>query len=332
MYFPPHPSPYEIELLLHRRAINLTPSRSPCTQPNSPNYQLLFSSTDQKPSIMSHLTLSSTLKLNTGYEIPRLGFGVFEIGNDLCAASCLAAFEAGYRHIDSATFYENEEGMGRAIRQSGLKREELFITSKINSLQVDGYESTLRAVDKSLRESGLDYFDLYLVHDGLSGKQRRLDMWRALVEKQKEGKIRTVGVSNFGVHHFKDLQEAGLPLPALNQIELHPYCQQREIVKFCEENGILIEAYSPLIRGKAEPDDAISKVAASKENVDIYQVLVRWSLQKGYIPLPKSQRPEKIRHNADVYNFELSDEEMKAIDALDKGDKGALLWNPTGAA
>ncbi|KAF8305071.1 Aldo/keto reductase [Clavulina sp. PMI_390] len=282
---------------------------------------------------MSNLTINSTLKLATGrcYTIPRLCLGTFQLPNDVCTSACLAAFEAGYRNIDSATFYENESGLGKAIKQSGLKREDLFITSKINSVKVDGYDSTLKAVDTSLRETGLDYFDLYQVHDGVSGKERRLEMWKALIEKQKEGKIRTIGVANFGLHHFKDLQDAGLPLPAVNQVELHPYCQQREIVNFCEKNGIVIQAYTPLIRGKVDPDDAISKIAASKENVDIFQVLVRWSLQKGYIPLPRSQKAERIRHNANVYHFELSEEEMAAIDALDKGDKGAQLWNPTSA-
>ncbi|KAF8295799.1 hypothetical protein DL93DRAFT_2091574 [Clavulina sp. PMI_390] len=279
----------------------------------------------------SNLTISSTLKLNTGYEIPQLGFGVFQIDNDGCTDACLAAFQAGYRHIDSAVYYQNEAGVGKALRQSGLKREEVFITSKILSMMVQGYDSTLKAVDRSLQQAGLDYYDLYLIHDPLSGKERRINMWKGLVQKQKEGKIRTIGVSNFGVRHLKEIKAAGLPLPAVNQVELHPYCQQRDIVKFCEDNGIVVEAYSPLIRGKVDPTDAISRIAASKKNVDAFQILVRWSLQKGYVPLPKSQRPAKIRHNANVYDFELPAEEMAAIDALDRGAQGAVMWNPTSA-
>ncbi|KAF8294795.1 Aldo/keto reductase [Clavulina sp. PMI_390] len=273
------------------------------------------------------LTISSKIKLLDGNEIPRLGLGVYKSSGASCEAACVSALEHGYIHIDSAMGYRNEVDVGRAVKK--FKREDLWITSKIDSSK-QGYESTLTVVDKSLSELGFEYIDLYLVHDPLGGKQKRLDTWRALVEAQKAGKVRSIGVSNFNVKHLEEIKEAGLPTPVVNQIELHPYCQQRPIAGYCTSHGIILEAYSPLIRGNIE-DDVIKEIAAKKTGGDHFRVLVRWSLQKGYVPLPKSERAEKIKSNADVYGFELSAEEMAAIDALDKGKAGSVSWNPVDA-
>jgi len=223
--------------------------------------------------------------------------------------------------------YENEADVGKAVKK--FKREDIFVTSKIGSDE-QGYESTLKVVDRSLGYFGFDYIDLFLVHDPLGGKQKRLDSYRALAEAKKAGKIRSIGVSNYNIKHLEEIKEAGLPTPAVNQLELHPYNQQKPIAEYCAKHGIVIEAYSPLIRGQIA-DDAIKTVAAKKTGGDPFRVLVRWSLQKGFVPLPKSERADKIKSNADVYNFELSPEEVAAIDALDKGKDGAITWNPIDA-
>ncbi|GJJ06676.1 hypothetical protein Clacol_000871 [Clathrus columnatus] len=229
-------------------------------------------------------------------------------------------------HIDTAKMYGNEKSVGDAVRESGLKREDVFITSKISSGHGHSYQNALATVDESLRNFGFDYVDLYLIHDPRSGKESRLEAYRGLLEAKKQGKVRSVGVSNFSVKHLEELKESGLEQPEVNQIELHPFCQQKPIVDYCRKYGIVIQAYCPLIRGKF--DEPILQNVAKKHSKDVAQVLVRWSLQKGYIPLPKSSQPARIKSNADAYNFVLSDEDMEAIDSLDIGDSGAVSWNP----
>ncbi|THG93976.1 hypothetical protein EW026_g7394 [Hermanssonia centrifuga] len=219
----------------------------------------------------------------------------------------------------------NEAAMGKAVRDSGVKREEVFVTSKIWYPDY-GYESTLLCVDDSLEKIGLEYIDLYLIHSPETGKKSRLDTWRALIEQRNRGKLRTIGVSNFNVKHIEEIREAGLELPAVNQMEIHPYCQNRPIVEYCKKNGIVLQAYCPLIRGQF--DNPLFVELADKYNKTIAQVLVRWSLQHGFSPLPKSSRAHRIKENADVHDFEISDEDIARLDALDKGDDGALEWNP----
>ncbi|KZV92259.1 Aldo/keto reductase [Exidia glandulosa HHB12029] len=202
--------------------------------------------------------------LRAGYTIPLLGLGVYK-NNENPTEACLAAFRAGYRHVDSAMRYGNEAQVGEAVRRSGIPRSELFITSKVfNSSH--GYESALAAVDKSLATFGGDgsqYFDLYLLHDPTAGKEKRLGAWRALIEAKKAGKLRTAGVSNFGTKHLNEIVAAGLELPAVNQIELHPFCQQKDIVDWCRKHDVLIQAYSPVLRMAAGKIDhpTIVKVA-----------------------------------------------------------------------
>ncbi|KZT59077.1 Aldo/keto reductase [Calocera cornea HHB12733] len=273
------------------------------------------------------LALDSTFKLSSGYEMPRLGFGVYQIRQ--CAEPIAAAFKAGYRHIDSAQIYRNEDQVGEAFRASGLPREEVFITTKVASRN-QGHAKALASVDESLKKLGLDYVDLFLIHDPLAGKTKRLETYKALLEKKEAGKIRSVGVSNYGVHHLEEIAAAGLPTPTVNQIELHPWCQQRPIVEYCAKNNIVVEAYTPLTQGVKFNDPTLKEIAKA-HGKEPAQVLIRWSLQKGYSPLPKSSTPSRVTSNADVYSFALSDTEMDKLDALDKAEKGAVTWNPVNA-
>ncbi|KAJ7045671.1 NADP-dependent oxidoreductase domain-containing protein [Mycena alexandri] len=274
--------------------------------------------------------------------MPLLGFGVYQ--NFDAKPSVLEAFRAGYRHVDSARAYKNEKEVGDAVKESGLKREDLFITTKCNS-RTHGYESTLKVVDESLASFGFDYIDLFvslsvryfftltepsqLIHDPLSGAERRLATYKALLEAKAAGKIRTVGVSNYGVHHLEELKNANFELPSVNQIELHPLCQQKPIVEYCKANSIVVQAYCPILRGKMD-NETITKLA-TKHNRDPAQILLRWSLQKGFVPLPKSATPSRIQSNTQLYDFELNSEEIARLDALDIGKPGAISWNPVDA-
>ncbi|TFY72958.1 hypothetical protein EVG20_g21 [Dentipellis fragilis] len=220
------------------------------------------------------------------------------------------------RHIDSARLYENEKIVSDAVRDSGVSRSEVFVSS-------------LDAIDDSLKNFGFDYLDLYLVHSPLPGKEKRMAAWRALLAARDAGKIRTVGVSNYGIKHLEQIREAGLEMPAVNQVEIHPLCQQRDIVRWCRENGIAIEAYAPSIR--ADFSNPVLQDISTKYQRDPPQVLVRWSLQHGFIPLPKSSNPDRIRSNAQVFDFEISEADMKRLDALDRGKAGGISWNPVDA-
>ncbi|KAJ6587071.1 Aldo/keto reductase [Mycena vulgaris] len=275
---------------------------------------------------MAALSLTSTVRLSTGFHMPLLGFGVYQ--NYDAKPSVLEAFKAGYRHVDSAQVYRNEAAVGAAVKESGLAREDLFITTKCVS-KTHGYESTLKGVDTSLDKFGLGYIDLFLIHDPYSGTERRLATYKALLEAKAAGKIRSVGVSNYGVQHLEELKAAKFEMPAVNQIELHPLCQQKPIVKYCKENSIVVSAYCPIIRGNMEID-VVTKIA-TKYNRDPAQILLRWSLQKGFVPLPKSATPSRIHSNAKLYDFELDAEEMSSLDGLDRGKEGAVSWNPVDA-
>ncbi|KAH9946612.1 Aldo/keto reductase [Amylocystis lapponica] len=272
------------------------------------------------------LTISSTVRLSSGHAMPLLGLGVYR--NDDCVPACIAALKHGYRHIDSARAYDNERDVGQAVRASGIPRSEIFVTSKIMT-QEHGYESTLRAVDESLTRFGFDYLDLFLIHAPLSGKEPRLATWRALLDAKKAGKLRDVGVSNYGVKHLEEIRDAGLATPAVNQVELQPFCQQKPIVDYCTAHGIAVQAYCPLIRGAH--DDPVLRAVAQKYGRSVAQVLVRWSLQRGFVPLPKSSQPARVVENAEVYDFEIGADDMARIDALDRGKAGAISWNPVDA-
>lgn len=274
------------------------------------------------------LSLNSTVRLRSGATMPILGLGVYQ--NYDARSSSLLAFKHGYRHIDSAQAYRNENAVGQAVKESGLKREDVFITTKCVS-KSHGYDKTLAGVDESLSKFGFDYIDLFLIHDPLSGPVKRMETYKALLESRDKGKIKSVGVSNYGVKHLEEIIQAGLDTPTVNQIELHPWCQQKDIVEYCKKNDIVVQAYCPIARGQKWGHPVLEELS-KKHNVSAAQVLIRWSLQKGYVPLPKSTHEERIIENADVFKFELSSEDVAALDALDEGASGAISWNPVGAA
>ncbi|TBU44989.1 Aldo/keto reductase [Dichomitus squalens] len=273
----------------------------------------------------THISSSFT-QPRTGHDKPILGLGVAETTD--CVSACLAALKYGYRHFDTARHYKNEEEVGRAIRESGIPREEIFVTSKFMATD-HGYEDTLRAVDDSLQKFGYDHFDLYLIHSPLSGQEKRLGTWRALIDAKNAGKVKSIGVSNYSGKHIDEIRAAGLELLSVNQIELHPLCQQRPIVKYCQENDIVVEAYSPLARSKLGGPvlQRLTKLVR-----DCLACFLRWlTLTRIFVPLPKSSHRERILSNSQVYDFELSDEDMAALDALDKGKAGSVTWNPVDA-
>jgi len=274
---------------------------------------------------MAAVSINSTIRLSSGYNIPILGLGVYQ--NYTTRESVLESFRAGYRHIDSAQVYRNEAHVGEAFRDSGLSREEVFITTKCISRN-HGYEATLIGVDKSLQAFGVDYIDLFLIHDPFSGKTKRLDTYRALQECRQAGKIRSVGVSNYNIAHLQELLDAGYEAPSVNQVELHPFCQQRPLVEYCVAHDIAIEAYSPLVRGKehALDNEEIALISA-KHGKEAAQVLLRWSLQKGYIFLPKSATPSRIISNAKIFDFALDAEDMTKLDDLDRASDGSVTWS-----
>jgi len=264
-------------------------------------------------------------KLNSGVLIPTLGYGTYMVSS---SKPILQALQVGYTHLDTAQYYENHAEVGEAVSKSGLKRDEIFVTSKVwHSNSAKGnYQYVIKECNNALKQSGLDYFDLYLLHSphGSQVKER----YKALVDLQKAGKILSYGVSNFGVDHLKALKTAGLPTPAVNQIELHPLLQQKEIVAYCEKEGILIEAYSPLAKGSSWllNHKELKKIARAHSKT-VAQVLIRWSLQRGYICLPKSSNKARVVENFDVSDWALTKDDMKLIAGLD--EERHCTWDPT---
>lgn len=265
-------------------------------------------------------------KLNTGTSMPAIGFGTWQIfPNGRARQATQRALEAGYRLIDTARIYGNEHGVGQAINSSKIPRADIFLTTKLWNLS-QGYDKALRAFDNSLRRLDMDYVDLYLVHWPVSGK--RLDSWRALVEIQASGRAEAIGVSNFTVQHLTELMEHSKVVPAVNQVEFHPflYKEQIELLEFCAKHGIVVEAYSPLAHGK-KTDERVLPPIAQAHGKSSSQVILRWCLQHGTVPLPKSTNPDHIKENLDIFDFELSAEEMRAIDDLSDGTR--TCWDPS---
>ncbi|HEY3558461.1 MAG TPA: aldo/keto reductase [Kribbella sp.] len=259
------------------------------------------------------------ITLNNGVRIPQLGFGVFQIPPDDTQRAVEQAIEIGYRHIDTAAAYNNEAGVGAAVRASGLPREELFVTTKLRNGE-HGYESALRAYDDSLRRLGLDYADLYLVHWPNPAADLYVDSWRALEKHYADGRVRAIGVSNFLAEHLDRLSEQSETVPAVNQIELHPTYQQRELTESCRDRSIAVEAYSPLGQG-GDLDLPVLTSIAEAHRVTPAHVVLRWHLHRGHVVIPKSVTTERIRANFDVGGFELTDDEIAAITALDNGNR-----------
>jgi diketogulonate reductase-like aldo/keto reductase len=258
------------------------------------------------------------VRLNDGAMMPQLGFGVFQVTDEEAEHAVEVALRDGYRSVDTASAYGNEEGTGRALRASGLPREELFITTKLwNSDQ--GYDQTLRAFDASMRRLGLDYLDLYLIHWPMPGHDTYMDTWRAFEKLKEEGRIRSIGVSNFTIDTLRRVMDESGTVPAVNQIELHPYFQQEELRAFHREHGIHTEAWAPLGQGQGLLDDPVLARIAEAHGRTPAQVVLRWHLQIGNVVIPKSVTPRRIAENIDVFGFDLGPDDMKAIGELDKG-------------
>lgn len=257
-------------------------------------------------------------KLHNGVKMPYLGLGVYlsEEGKEVVNAVEWALSE-GYRHIDTAAAYGNEKGVGEAVRNSGIRRQDLFITSKVwNSDQ--GYDSTLKAFDASLNRLNLDYLDLYLIHWPVAGKYK--DTWRALEQLYNEKRVRAIGVSNFLLHHLKDLLAGAEVVPMVNQVEFHPYLLQKELHQFCRQRNIQYEAWSPLMQGNIFGKPEFEELA-ERYNCTVAQLVLRWNLQKGVVTIPKSSNRERIRENSDLFHFEISAGDMERIDKFDKGKR-----------
>jgi len=255
--------------------------------------------------------------------MPVFGLGVWEASGKKCVEAVKHALRVGYRLIDTAKIYGNEEEVGLAVRESGVPREDVFVTTKVWTSD-QGYESTLRACDASLKRLGMTYVDLYLIH--WPGSKKRADTWRALLELKDRGMARAIGVSNYYPHHLQEVLRAGPVVPAVNQIELSPFLHPCEVTEFCRQRGIVIEAYSPLARGRRLRVPGLVAVAR-KYGKSPAQVMLRWSLQHGYVVIPKSVRPERIEENADVFDFELAPADMGALDALHDGFR--TCWDPS---
>jgi diketogulonate reductase-like aldo/keto reductase len=267
----------------------------------------------------------NSLKLNNGVEMPQLGFGVWQVPDAEATPAVAEALKAGYRSIDTAAIYGNERGTGEAIAQSGVHRDEVFVTTKLwNSDQ--GHDATLRAFDESLRKLKLDVLDLYLIHWPTPARDLYVDTWKAFVELQKEGRVRAIGVSNFQPAHLRRLIDETGVVPAVNQIELHPYLQQADLRAFHAEHGIQTEAWSPLGQGGELLGDPVVTEIAARHRRSAAQVVLRWHLQLGNVVIPKSVTPSRIRENIAVFDFELVDEEMAALSTLDRG--GRIGPNP----
>ncbi|WP_435921066.1 aldo/keto reductase [Paenibacillus sp. DYY-L-2] len=262
-------------------------------------------------------SLQDTVKLNNGVEMPWFGLGVYKAqeGEEVVRA-VKSAIRAGYRSIDTAAAYNNEEGVGRAVREAmeenGLSREQIFVTSKVwNSNQ--GYETTLQAFETSLNKLNLEYIDLFLVHWPVKGKYK--DTWRALEKVYKEGKVRAIGVSNFQIHHLEDLLADAEVVPTVNQVELHPQLTQKELLKYCQDKGIQLEAWSPLGQGNLLNHETLVSIG-KKYGKSAAQVILRWDVQVGVVTIPKSVTESRIIENGDIFDFELSAEDIAAIDGL----------------
>jgi 2,5-diketo-D-gluconate reductase A len=268
---------------------------------------------------MVEVTAIPQIELHDGVEIPQLGFGVFQVPPEDTRAVVEDALEAGYRHIDTAAAYRNERGVGEALRASGFPREEVFVTTKLwNSQQ--GYDEALAGFEASLGRLGLDRVDLYLIHWPMPTEDRFVDTWRAFERIHEEGGARTIGVSNFRIEDLERLERETLTRPTVNQIELHPWLQQAELRRWHAEHDAATEAWSPLAKSRHLDNEAIMSIAAAHGRSPA-QAILRWHIQLGNIVFPKSVTPERIRENIDIFDFELSAEEMAQIESLDSGGR-----------
>lgn len=262
--------------------------------------------------------IKGSFELRNGVQMPYLGLGTYQSDNDQEVVNAIkSAIKIGYRHIDTAAVYKNEEGVGKGIRESGIDRSELFLVSKVwNDDQ--GYDETLKAFDESLARLGVDYLDLYLIHWPVSGKYK--ETWKALEYLYAQKKIKAIGVSNFLQHHLEDLVKDCEVVPMVNQMEFHPYLVQQELIDYCNVNGIQYESWSPFMQGKVFELDICDDLA-KKYNKSVAQIILRWNLQKGVVAIPKSVHENRIASNADIFDFELTDEDIAFLDGLETGER-----------
>lgn len=265
-------------------------------------------------------SISDTVSLSNGVKMPRLGLGTWRSSEGPeVERSVRWALELGYRHVDTAAIYGNERGVGRAIRDSGVRREDVFVTTKVwNDDQRAGHDAVLRAFEASLKRLGFDYVDLYLIHWPVKGKFK--EAWRALEAIHAGGRAKAIGVSNFLVHHVEDLMRDAKVRPMVNQVELHPRLVQPELTDYSRRNGIVPEAWSPLMKGKVAEIPQIRELA-QKYGKTPAQVVLRWNLQRGIVTIPKSVRRERLAENADLFDFELTPQDLDAVDRLDRGER-----------
>lgn len=260
-------------------------------------------------------SISSYTVLNNGVKMPWLGLGVYKSKEGEEVENAVkTALKIGYRSIDTAALYENERGVGKAIRDSGIPREEIFVTTKVWNDR-HGYDSTLNAFEESRKKLGLEYIDLYLIHWPVPEKFK--ETWRALEKLYRDGLVRAIGVSNFQIHHLEELMESCEVKPAVNQVEFHPLLTQKKLLVFCKEHNIQMEAWAPLMRGGVLDAPIIKKIA-EKYGKTPAQVVLRWDLQHGVVTIPKSVREERIKENSDIFDFQLTSEEMGQIDSLNQ--------------
>ncbi|GAA1557323.1 aldo/keto reductase [Kribbella lupini] len=261
-----------------------------------------------------------TITLNNGVEMPQLGFGVFQVPDDETTAAVTAALEAGYRSIDTAAAYQNEAGVGKALADSGIDRSDLFVTTKLWNAD-QGYDETLKAFERSRSLLGLEYVDLYLIHWPAPALGKYVDSWRALEKLTTDGLVRAIGVSNFQPSHLDKLAETASIVPAVNQIELHPYLQQAEVRAYDEEHGIATEAWSPLAKGGSLLGEPVVQAIAERLGRTAAQVVLRWHLQLGTIVIPKSVTPARIAENLDAFGFELTDADLAELAKLERDER-----------
>ncbi|MBX6395038.1 MAG: aldo/keto reductase [Alicyclobacillaceae bacterium] len=262
--------------------------------------------------------ISDAAVLSNGVRMPWLGLGVYKVKDgDEVERAVKTAVHVGYRSIDTAAFYQNETGVGRAVRECGVPREELFITTKVWNTD-QGYESTLRAFEESRKKLGMDYIDLYLIHWPVKGKYK--ETWKALEKLYKDGWVRAIGVSNFQVHHLEDLLADCEIVPMVNQVEYHPRLTQKPLLTYCREKNIQLEAWSPLMRGQIL-DNPVVKELAEKYQKTPAQIILRWDLEHRVVTIPKSVREERIRENAEIFDFALSPEDVAKLDGLNRDQR-----------
>ncbi|MFA5106394.1 MAG: aldo/keto reductase [Candidatus Micrarchaeia archaeon] len=265
------------------------------------------------------MDVKSTYSLNNGRKIPILGFGTWRLTSSESVKAVSHALKSGYRLIDTAAYYQNEAEVGKAIRESKIHRKDVFVTTKLwNS----DHSDPKAAFEKSLAALGLEYIDLYLIHWPVP---ERNESWKVLEGLLDSGKVKSIGVSNFTIRHLDELLDSASIVPAVNQVEFTPYLYQKELLDYCKKKGIRLEAYAPLTRGSKLADPLLSEIA-SKHKKTAAQVILRWSIQHGVIPLPKSEKPARIAENAALFDFQLDDKDMAMLDSLDEGLR--MTWDP----